>query len=98
MLAIACSRGTLLALKRLNPHLAANRIERIATFIDRDILQSGWLLGEDLIAEKAAMLTVGHGEGKVVLIGFRAQHRMQTHGTFKLVFNVLVSGPASVEN
>ena len=63
------------------------------TFADRDLLQSGWLLGEDAIAKKAAMVSVQHGQGKVVLIGFRAQHRAQTHGTFKLVFNALVSGP-----
>ncbi|MCZ6858493.1 MAG: M14 family metallopeptidase, partial [Gemmatimonadetes bacterium] len=75
-----------------------HRIERIVTFIDRDILQSGWLLGEDVIAEKAAMVSVGHGEGKVVLIGFRAQHRAQTHGTFKLVFNALMSLPDGVED
>jgi hypothetical protein len=66
-------------------------IERVVTFVDRDILQSGWLLGEDLIAKKAAMVSVVQGQGKVVLIGFRAQHRVQTHGTFKLVFNALVS-------
>ena len=66
------------------------RVERIVTFIDRDILQSGWLLGEEVIAEKAAMVSVQHGEGRVVLIGFRAQHRAQTHGTFKLVFNALM--------
>jgi glutamine amidotransferase-like uncharacterized protein len=51
------------------------------------------LLGEDVLAKKAAMVSVQHGQGKVVLIGFRAQHRAQTHGTFKLVFNALVSGP-----
>ena len=68
------------------------RVERVVTFVERDILQSGWLLGEDVIAEKAAVVSVKHGEGKVVLIGFRAQHRLQTHGTFKLVFNVLMGG------
>jgi len=31
------------------------------------------------------------GQGKVVMIGFRPQHRVQTHGTFKLVFNSLVT-------
>ena len=71
-----------------------HHIERVATFVDRDLLQSGWLLGEAIIAEKAAMVSVGHGQGRVVLIGFRAQHRVQTHGTFKLVFNALVRGTA----
>jgi hypothetical protein len=65
-------------------------VERIITYPKRDILQSGWLLGEEVIAEKAAMVSVGLGKGKVVMIGFRPQHRVQTHGTFKLVFNSLV--------
>ncbi len=77
-------------------------VRRIASYIDRDILQSGQLRGEELIAGKAAMVAVKHGRGEVVLIGFRAQHRAQTHGTFKLLFNALVSrapadGPVAAE-
>ncbi len=68
-------------------------VRRIVEFGERDLLQSGWLLGEKQIANRATMVSVEHGEGKVVLIGFRPQHRAQTHGTFKLVFNALVSGP-----
>ncbi len=79
---------------RVVPSNRNHRVERIVTFIDRDILQSGWLLGEKLIADKAAMVSVGHGEGRAVLIGFRAQHRAQTHGTFKLVFNALLNAPS----
>jgi Zinc carboxypeptidase/Biotin-protein ligase, N terminal len=68
-------------------------VDIFATYVERDILQSGWLLGEQVIAKKAAAVTVRHGNGKVVLIGFRPQHRDQTHGTFKLVFNALLNGP-----
>jgi hypothetical protein len=70
-------------------------VEIIATYVERDILQSGWLLGEQVIGKKAAAVTVTHGAGKVVLLGFRPQHRDQTHGTFKLVFNSLLNGPSS---
>jgi hypothetical protein len=62
------------------------------TFADRNILESGWLLGEPVIAKKAAMVSVRHGSGRIVLIGFRPQHRAQTHGTFKLMFNALLGG------
>jgi hypothetical protein len=62
----------------------------IARYADRDILQSGWLVGEENLAKKAAMVSAKYGNGRVVLIGFRTQHRAQTHGTFKLLFNALV--------
>ncbi len=75
------------------PSASNDNIERIATYVDRDIMQSGWLLGEQVIAKKAAIVSVKMKKGKVVMIGFRPQHRVQTHGTFKFVFNALVSGP-----
>ncbi len=65
-------------------------VRRVVTYRDRDLLQSGWLLGEEAIASKASMVSVAHGDGEIVMIGFRAQHRAQTHGTFKLFFNALV--------
>lgn len=68
-------------------------VEILATYVDRDILQSGWLIGEQVIAKKAAAVSVRYGQGKVVLLGFRAQNRTQTHGTFKLIFNALLNGP-----
>ena len=63
----------------------------MATYVDRDVLESGWLLGEEAIASKAAIVSVDKGAGKVLMLGFRAQHRAQTHGTFKFLFNALVN-------
>ena len=68
-------------------------VETFVTFADREILQSGWLLGEGVIARKAAAVSIAHGDGRVVLLGFRPQHRDQTVGTFKLVFNALFTAP-----
>ncbi len=84
------------------PHRHNEDVHRVLTFVEAgegtdrtNILRSGWLIGEERISEKAAMVSVAHGDGRVVLIGFRPQHRAQTHGTFKLVFNVLLNVPAS---
>lgn len=66
------------------------RYETVVRYADRDLLESGWLIGEETLAKKAAMVSAQLGQGRVVLIGIRAQHRAQTHGTFKLLFNALV--------
>jgi len=79
------------------PGPASAGVRRIVTYEDRDILQSGWLLGEEAIANKAAMVSVEHGDGTILLIGFRTQHRAQTHGTFKFLFNSLMEIPEGHE-
>jgi hypothetical protein len=51
------------------------------------ILLSGWLRGPEQLTGKAAAVAFTYGKGKIVLFGFRPQHRGQTHATFPLVFN-----------
>ncbi|MDH3270034.1 MAG: M14 family zinc carboxypeptidase [Gemmatimonadota bacterium] len=75
------------------PGARSSNVHRVATYPSRDILQSGWLLGEESIADMAAMVEVEVGQGSVVMIGFRPQHRAQTHGTYKFLFNALMSRP-----
>ena len=55
----------------------------------RDILLSGWISGEEKLTNKAAAVATTYGKGKIVLLGFRPQHRAQTHATFPLIFNAL---------
>lgn len=62
----------------------------VAEYPAKDLLQSGWLLGEDRMAGKPCMVAAKCGKGEVVLFGFRTQFRAQTHGTFKLLFNCLL--------
>ena len=56
---------------------------------ERDILLSGFLEGGEHLERHAAVVEFTVGKGKVVLIGFRAQHRGQPLRTFKLLFNAL---------
>ncbi len=67
-----------------------DRYEVVVSYPDGDLLQSGWLIGEEKLRRRAAMVAARHGEGRAILIGFRAQHRAQTHGTYKLLFNSLL--------
>lgn len=55
----------------------------------RDVLLSGWIRGEEKLERKGAAVATSYGEGRVVLLGFRPQHRAQTHVTFPLLFNAL---------
>jgi len=72
------------------PSLRNASYEAPVRYVERDLLESGWLLSDETLANKAAMRAAAKGQGRVVMIGFRAQHRAQTHGTFKLVFNALI--------
>ena len=61
-----------------------------AGYPESDILLRGVLIGEDLIVRRAAVVDVRHGKGNFILIGFPCQHRAQTQGTYKFLFNALL--------
>ncbi len=62
----------------------------VASFPESDILLSGWLLGEDLIARRAAVVDTSYKSGRIILIGIACQHRAQSHGTYKFLLNALL--------
>ncbi len=62
----------------------------VARFPENDILLSGWLTGEDVIARKAAVVDIQRKKGHIILIGFPCQHRAQSHGTYKFLLNALL--------
>ena len=65
-------------------------VEVVARYAEKDLLMSGWALGEkEHIGGTPAMVNVRHGDGTVVLFGFRPQFRGQPRGTYKLLFNAL---------
>ncbi|MEP6704655.1 MAG: M14 family zinc carboxypeptidase, partial [Acidobacteriota bacterium] len=55
----------------------------------KQILLSGWALGAEKIAGKAALVEFTIGKGKIILFGFRPQYRGQSLATFPLLFKAI---------
>ncbi len=55
----------------------------------KQILLSGWALGAEKIAGKAALVEITMGKGKIIFFGFRPQYRGQSLATFPLLFNAI---------
>ena len=67
----------------------------IARYAKENVLLSGWLLGEDRLRGQIALAEVGVGKGRIVLFGFRPQHRGQSWATLPFIWNALSSATAS---
>jgi hypothetical protein len=67
------------------------RVRVIARYASDNLLRSGWLLGEEHLKGKVALAEVQMGRGRVVLFGFRPQHRGQTWATLPFIFNAVNS-------
>lgn len=54
-----------------------------------DALTSGYLNQPDKLKGRSALVELAWGKGRLVLFGFRPQHRAQSYGTFKMLFNAI---------
>ena len=66
-----------------------NKVKSIATYAEKEVLLSGWSLGEKYMNGKTALAETDYGKGKIILFAFRPQHRGQSWATFPFIFNAL---------
>lgn len=64
----------------------------VGRYAPSNVLQSGWILGEKHIQDRACIADIPYGRGTVVLLGPRVQFRAQTRGAYKLLFNAVLWG------
>jgi hypothetical protein len=77
---------------RLRPGFG-NTAEIVARYPRQgQILQSGWLLGEDLLRDQANVMVFRVGKGSVVAAASQIDFRTQPRATFKILFNGLFHG------
>ncbi len=62
----------------------------VANYPASGVLASGWLLGEQLLGGRSALVDYRLGSGHVVLFGMVPQYRAQSYLTFKLLFNAFL--------
>jgi hypothetical protein len=65
------------------------RIEIVATYPDEALLLSGWMIGDEYLRERAAVMDISVGEGRVLAFGFNVHNRAQARSTMRLLFNAL---------
>jgi Zinc carboxypeptidase len=69
--------------------------EVAARYPRQNILQSGWLLGEEYLKDQANVVSFRVGKGYVVTYGSQIDFRTQPRATFKLLFNGMFHGPST---
>ncbi|MGE3490415.1 MAG: M14 metallopeptidase family protein [Vicinamibacterales bacterium] len=67
----------------------------VSRYPTKNVLQSGWLLGEGYLRDQANILSFRIGRGYVVTYGSQVDFRTQPRATFKLIFNAMFHGPST---
>lgn len=71
---------------------AAGTVDIVGRYGEADeLLLSGWINGSEHIAGRGAIAVVRHGQGRVILFGYRPQYRGQTIASYPLIFNAIRS-------
>jgi hypothetical protein len=78
-----------------SPAFEVQRGTVAARYAAADPLRSGFLLGGERLQERAALVEVPLGRGRVVLFGFRPQYRAQSRVTYPAFLNALYLSAAS---
>ena len=81
---------------RRSPVFAVNEGESVLQYPTNSFL-SGWIKGEEFLADRSALADVPYERGRIILIGFPVLYRGQAHGTFRYLFNAIYYGAARVK-
>jgi hypothetical protein len=72
-----------------SPAFELERGSAVVRYEGREPLLSGWLVGGERLAGRAALAEVPLGRGRVVLFGFRPQYRGQSRVSYAALLNAL---------
>jgi hypothetical protein len=67
----------------------------VSRYPREQVLQSGWLLGEEYLKDQANIVSFRVGKGFVVTYGSQVDFRAQPRATFRLIFNAMFHGPST---
>ncbi len=71
--------------------IASGKVKPLAWFTDENPLRSGWAWGQTYLKGGVTAFEAPVGKGKLYAFGPEITFRGQSHGTFKMLFNELIS-------
>lgn len=81
---------------RRSPVFEAAEGRSVLTYPSSDILISGWINGEKVLAGRSGIVDAPFGQGRVIILGFPVQYRGQAHNTFRFLFNAVYYGASEM--